>query len=80
MRLIVSLLTAVCFIAAAEASAIGVATPHSQAAPSAPKSNAVASQVSIIDQIKRPSLKLAGNCTTTCQYVGRQQVCNTHCF
>jgi hypothetical protein len=74
MRLVVSLLTAVCFIAAAEASATGVATPQSQAAPSAPKP-------STIDIIKRPSvLRLAGNCTTTCQWIGRQQVCNTYCF
>jgi hypothetical protein len=35
------------------------------------------------DIIKQPSLlrqKLAGNCTTTCQWIGRQQFCNTHCF
>ena len=76
MRLVVSLLTAVSFIAAAEASATGVATPQSQAAPSAPKP-------STIDIIKQPSLlrqKLAGNCTTTCQWIGNQQFCNTHCF
>ena len=76
MRIVVSLLTAVCLIAAAEASATGVATPQSQAAPSAPKP-------STIDIIKQPSLlrqKLAGNCTTTCQWIGHQQVCNTHCF
>ena len=82
MRFVVSLLTAVCFITAAapavlaEASATGVATPQSQAAPSAPKP-------STIDIIRQPSLlrqKLAGNCTTTCQWIGRQQVCNTHCF
>ena len=77
MRLVVSLLTAVCFIAAAEASATGVATPQSQAAPSAQKP-------STIDIIKQPSLlrqKLAGNnCQTTCQWIGRQQFCNTHCF
>ena len=36
MRIVVSLLTAVCFIVAAEASAIAVATPQSQALPSAP--------------------------------------------
>jgi hypothetical protein len=56
MRLVVSLLTAVCFIAAAEASPTGVATPRSQAAPSAPKP-------STVDIIKQPSLlrqKLAG--------------------
>ena len=77
MRLVVSLLTAVCFIAAAEASATGVATPQSQAAPSAPKP-------STIDIIRQPSLlpqKLAGNnCQTTCQWIGRQQFCNTYCF
>jgi hypothetical protein len=75
MRLVVSLLTAVCFIAAAEASATGVATPQSQPAPSA--------KLSTIDIIRQPSLlrqKLAGNCTTTCQWIGRQQFCNTHCF
>jgi hypothetical protein len=75
-RLVVSLLTAVCFVAAAEASATGVATPQSQAAPSAAKS-------SIIDTIRQPSLlrqKLAGNCPTTCQWIGNQQFCNTHCF
>jgi hypothetical protein len=33
MRLVVSLLTAVCFITAAQANANGVATPQSQAAP-----------------------------------------------
>jgi hypothetical protein len=75
MRLPVSLLTAVCFIAAAEASATGVATPQLQAALSAPKPTT-------IDIIRQPSLlrqKLAGNCTTTCQWIGRQQFCNTHC-
>jgi hypothetical protein len=76
MRLVVSLLTAVCFIAAAEASTTGVATPQSQATPSAPKP-------STTDIIRQPSLlrqKLAGNCTTTCQWIGYQQFCNTHCF
>ena len=83
MRLVVSLLTAVCFIAAAapavlaEASATGVATPQSQAAPSAPKP-------STIDIIRQPSLlrqKLAGNnCQTTCQWIGGRQFCNTYCF
>jgi len=46
MRIVVCLLTAVCFIAVAEASATGAATPQSQAAPSAPKP-------STIDIIKR---------------------------
>jgi hypothetical protein len=75
MRLIVSLLTAVCFIAAAEASATGVAAP--QPASSAPKP-------STIDIIRQPSLlrqKLAGNnCQTTCQWIGGRQFCNTYCF
>jgi hypothetical protein len=76
MRIVVSLLTTVCFVAVAEASATGVGAPQSQAAPSAPKP-------STIDIIRQPSLlrhKLAGNCTTTCQWIGRQQFCNTHCF
>jgi hypothetical protein len=76
VRIVVSLLTAVCFIASAEASATGVATPRSQAASSAPKPNT-------IDIIRQPSLlrqKLAGDCTTTCQRIGRQQFCNTHCL
>jgi len=77
MRIVVSLLTAVCFIAAAEANATDVATPQSQAAPSAPKP-------STIDIIRQPSLhrqKLAGNnCQTTCQWIGGRQFCNTYCF
>jgi hypothetical protein len=73
MRIVASLLAVVCFITAAEASPIGTATPQSQAAP----------KPSTIDIIKQPSLlrqKLAGNCTTTCQWIGRQQFCNTHCL
>jgi hypothetical protein len=38
---------------------------------------------STIDIIRQPSLlrqKLAGNCTTTCQWIGGRQFCNTHCF
>jgi hypothetical protein len=73
MRIVVSLLTAVCFIAAAEASTTGVVTLQSQAAP----------KPSIIDIIRQPPLlrqKLAGNCTTTCQWIGGRQFCNTHCF
>jgi hypothetical protein len=69
MRIVVSLLTAACFIAAAEASPTGVVS-------AAPKP-------STIDIIRQPSLlrqKLAGNCTTTCQWIGHQQFCNTHCF
>jgi hypothetical protein len=63
MRLVVSLLSAALFVAAAQA------TP-------APKP-------STIDIIRQPSLlrqKLAGNCTTTYQWIERQQFCNTHCF
>jgi hypothetical protein len=70
MRLVVSLLTAVCFIAAAEASATGVATPT-------PKP-------SIIDQIKRPSSlgekHAGGMCQTQCQWISGRQFCNTYCF
>jgi hypothetical protein len=76
MRIVVSLLTAVCFIAAAEANATGVATPESQAAP-------LTTKPTTIDTIRQPALlrqKLAGNCTTTCRRIGRQQFCNTHCF
>jgi hypothetical protein len=73
MRIVVSLLTAVCFIAAAEASATGAATPQSQAAPKP-------STIDIIRQPSRLGQKVAGNCTTTCQWIGRQQFCNTHCF
>jgi hypothetical protein len=74
MRIVVFLLTAVCFIDAAEASATGVATPESQAAPSAPKPS--------IDIIRQPvHHKLAGNnCQTTCQWIGGRQFCNTYCF
>jgi hypothetical protein len=76
MRIVVSLLAAVCFIAAAEANATSVATPQSHAAPSAPKPGT-------IDITRQPSLlrqKVAGNCTTTCQWIGGRQFCNTHCF
>jgi len=70
MRIVVSLLTAVCFIAAAEASATGVATPT-------PKP-------SIIDQIKRPSplgeKHAGGMCQTQWQWIGGRQFCNTYCF
>jgi hypothetical protein len=41
MRLVVSLLTAVCLIAAAEANTTGVAPPQSQAAPSAPEPSTI---------------------------------------
>jgi len=77
MRIVVSLLTAVCFIAAAEASATGAATPRSQAALSAPKP-------STIDQIRHPlatSVLLAQRmCQTQCNWLGGRQFCNTYCF
>ena len=82
MRIVVSLLTAVCFIAAAapaelaEASATGVARPQSQAAPWAPKP-------SIFDQIRHPatSVLLAQRmCQTQCNWIGGRQFCNTYCF
>jgi hypothetical protein len=63
MRIVVSLMAAALFVAAAQA------TP-------APKPTT-------IDIIKQPSLlhqKLVGNCTTTCQWIGGRQFCNTHCF
>jgi hypothetical protein len=74
MRIVASLLTAACFIAAAQASPTAAAAP--QSAPSAQKP-------STIDIIRQPSLvrqKVAGNCTTTCQWIGGRQFCNTHCF
>jgi hypothetical protein len=75
MRIVVSLLTAVCFIAAAEASATGVATPQSQAAPWAPKP-------STIDQIRHPTSVLLAQrmCQTQCNWIGGRQFCNTYCF
>jgi hypothetical protein len=77
MRLVVSLLTAVCFIAAAEASATHVATPQSQATPSAPKP-------STIDQIRHPTatgvLLAQRMCQTQCNWIGGRQFCNTYCF
>lgn len=26
------------------------------------------------------TVKVAGHCTTTCQWIFNQQVCNTHCY
>lgn len=34
----------------------------------------------IADRIRHPAKPVAGNCTTTCQWIGNQQICNTHCF
>jgi hypothetical protein len=77
--LVVSLLTAVCLIAAATPAALAEASPTGVAMPLTPS----APKPSTIDIIRQPSLlrqKLAGNCTTTCQWIGNQQFCNTHCF
>jgi hypothetical protein len=76
MRIVMSLLTAVCFIASAEATTTGVATPQSQATPSAPEDQHHRCHQAAVATRQ----KLAGNCTTTCQWIGRQQFCNTHCF
>jgi hypothetical protein len=44
--------------------------------------NAAPSKPSVADQIRHPQGQqmAGGNCTTTCQWIGNQQVCNTHCF
>jgi hypothetical protein len=44
--------------------------------------NAAPSKPSVADQIRHPRGQqvAGGNCTTTCQWIGRQQICNTHCF
>jgi hypothetical protein len=44
--------------------------------------NASPSKPSVADQIRHPQGQQVarGNCTTTCQWVGHQQVCNTHYF
>jgi hypothetical protein len=76
MRLVVSLLTAVCFIAAADVRATGVprrslrlCLQHRSPAP--------------IDIIRQGALlcqKLAGNRTTGCQWIDCEQFCSAHCF
>ena len=74
MRIVLSLLTAICLIVVAEASATGVATPQSQAAPSAPKP-------STTDQIRHPtanSVALAQRmCQTQCNWIGGRQFSHT---
>ena len=49
--------------------------------------NAASSQIaplskpSVADQIRHPrGQQVAGNCTTTCQWIGGRQFCNTYCF
>lgn len=34
----------------------------------------------ITDMIRHPGKQVAGHCTTTCQRIGNQQVCNTYCY
>jgi hypothetical protein len=43
--------------------------------------NAAPSKPSVADQIRHPQgQQLARNCTTTCQWIGNQQVCNTNFY
>jgi hypothetical protein len=43
--------------------------------------NAAPSKPSVADQIRQPrGQQVAGNCTTTCQWIGGRQICNTYCF
>jgi hypothetical protein len=44
--------------------------------------NAAPSKPSVADQIRhlQGQQVAGGNCTTTCQWIGHQQVCNTHCY
>ena len=47
----------------------------------APSQIAPLSKPSVVDQIRRPGgQQVAGNCTTTCQWIGGRQFCNTYCF
>jgi hypothetical protein len=47
----------------------------------ATSANADTSMPSIADQIRHPrGQQVAGNCTTTCQWIGGRQFCNTYCF
>jgi len=42
----------------------------------------ITASLSVADQIRHPQgRQVAGrNCTTTCQWIGHQPVCNTHCY
>jgi hypothetical protein len=44
--------------------------------------DAAPSKTSVADQIRHPQGQqmAGGNCTTTCQWIGQQQICNMHCF
>jgi len=47
----------------------------------ATSANADTSMPSIADQIRHPwGQQVAGNCTTSCQWIGGRQFCNTYCF
>jgi hypothetical protein len=70
MRLVVSLLTVVCFIAAADVSATGVATSQSQAVPS----HRSPAPIDIVRQGSLLCQKLAGNRTTA--WIGCKQFCS----
>jgi hypothetical protein len=52
-------------------------------ATAAPSKIAPLSKPSIADHVRHPQgqqVAWGRNCTTTCQYIFGQQVCNTHCF
>jgi hypothetical protein len=72
---VASLLGSLLFASSLLPRPVQLALLASQAVPSAPKP-------SIIDIIRQPPpcQKLAGNCTTTCQWIGCEQFCTTHCF
>ncbi len=47
----------------------------------ATSATAAPSKPSIADHIRHPQgQQVAGNCTTTCQWIGGRQICNTYCF
>jgi hypothetical protein len=47
----------------------------------APSTIAPLSKPSVADQIRHPrGQQEARNCTTTCQWIGGRQICNTYCF
>jgi hypothetical protein len=47
----------------------------------APSKIAPLSTPSVAEQIRHPrGQQVAGNCQTICNWVGRQQICNTYCY
>jgi hypothetical protein len=46
----------------------------------APSKMAPLSQPGAADQIRHPGQQVAGNCQTTCQWIGGRQFCNTYCY